>query len=99
MSGRCLVAIAALVVAGLGSGCGHGHGGALSARSLRRADELRQLMQNSELLAHPNVVFTPHIAFNSVEAIERINRATVKNIKTFFADSARDSSKKGERVA
>ncbi len=50
-----------------------------------RARELRELMHNSDLLAHPNVVFTPHIAYNSVEAIERINHATSENIRTFIA--------------
>ena len=37
------------------------------------------------LLARPNVVFTPHIAFNCVESIERINAATAANIKRFIA--------------
>jgi len=50
-----------------------------------RVQEVQQLMQNSELLAHANVVFTPHIAFNSVEAIGRIHRATVENIRAFLA--------------
>jgi D-lactate dehydrogenase len=56
-----------------------------------RAEELRQIMHNSDLLAHPNVVFTPHIAFNSVEAIERINRATADKIKAFFAVARRNA--------
>jgi D-lactate dehydrogenase len=59
-------------------------------QSVERAEELRQLMHNSALLSHPNVVFTPHIAFNSVEAIERINRATADNINAFIAGSPRN---------
>ena len=54
----------------------------------RRAERLRELqgiMRNRQLLAHENVFFTPHVGFNSVEAIERINRGTVQNIRDFVA--------------
>lgn len=57
-------------------------------QSLRRQERLRELqniMRNRRLLAHENVFFTPHVGFNSVEAIERINRDTVENIKDFMA--------------
>ena len=47
--------------------------------------ELQVLMENSRLLARPNVVFTPHAAFNSIEAVERINRITLQNIASFRA--------------
>jgi len=50
-----------------------------------RAEEVRLIIENSELLDRPNVVFTPHIAFNSMEAIARINRATANHIKNFLA--------------
>lgn len=50
-----------------------------------RVRDVQKLMHNSDLLAHPNVVFTPHIAFNSIEALERINRTTVANIRASFA--------------
>lgn len=56
-------------------------------RDPRRIGQLSELMRTEKLLARPNVVFTPHIAFNSVEAIERINRATVESIRTFAAHS------------
>lgn len=52
-------------------------------RNPERVRELESLMENSRLLARPNVVFTPHAAFNSVEAVERINRTTVENIERF----------------
>lgn len=68
-------------------------------QSAERAEELRQLMQNSQLLARPNVVFTPHIAFNSVEAIERINRTTADNIKAFIAGAPRNVVLKKEHRA
>lgn len=49
-----------------------------------RLRELRGIMRNRQLLAHPNVFFTPHVGFNSVEAIERINLCTVENIRDFI---------------
>jgi len=52
-----------------------------------RISEVRRLMHNSTLLGHPNVIVTPHIAFNSHEAIARISRATVDNINAFLAGS------------
>ena len=48
-----------------------------------RAKEIEKLMRLGELLLRPEVVCTPHTAFNCVEAIERINRVTVENIKAF----------------
>jgi len=54
-------------------------------RREERLRELRGLMRNRQLLAHENVFFTPHVGFNSVEAIERINMGTVENIRDFIA--------------
>jgi D-lactate dehydrogenase len=51
--------------------------------SSHRVEELHGLMRNQQLLSRSNVIFTPHIAFNSVEAIERINLCTVENINAF----------------
>ena len=48
-----------------------------------RVKDLARLLHNGALLAHRRVIFTPHIAFNSVEAIEQINRTTAENIKAF----------------
>jgi D-lactate dehydrogenase len=44
------------------------------------------LMHSETILNRRNVVFTPHIAFNSQEAIDRINRETVANIRAFIAE-------------
>ena len=49
-----------------------------------RLEELQGIMSNRQLLAHPNVFFTPHVGFNSVDAIERMNLGTVQNIKDFL---------------
>jgi D-lactate dehydrogenase len=49
-----------------------------------RIRELTTLVQNEALISRPNVVFTPHIAFNSSEAVDRIDRTTVANIHAFL---------------
>lgn len=49
-----------------------------------RINEITKLIHNERLLARADVVFTPHIAFNSVEAVECINRTTVGNIEAFL---------------
>ena len=55
-----------------------------------RISEVRRLMHNNTLLGHPNVIVTPHIAFNSHEALERINRSTVDNINGYLSGGAID---------
>ena len=48
-----------------------------------RIKELEEMMENNRLISLPNVIFTPHVAFNSVEAVTRINYMTVENIRAF----------------
>lgn len=48
-------------------------------------DELRTVVKNLVLLRRENVVVTPHIAFNSTEALERILLTTIQNIQAFEA--------------
>ncbi|MGB7839079.1 MAG: NAD(P)-dependent oxidoreductase [Terrimicrobiaceae bacterium] len=57
----------------------------VAARDPLRAKEIEKLMRLGSLLLRPEVVCTPHTAFNCVEAIERINRVTLENIKAFIA--------------
>lgn len=61
-------------------------------RRQERLRELQGIMRNRQLLAHENVFFTPHVGFNSVEAIERINLGTVQNIRDFAAGRLRPES-------
>lgn len=61
-----------------------------SGRREKRLNELRGLMRNRKLLAHENVFFTPHVGFNSVEAIGRINMGTVRNIRDFIGGRLHD---------
>jgi D-lactate dehydrogenase len=49
-----------------------------------RLKQFEEVMRNQRLLNRADVVFTPHVAFNSVEAVARINQMTVENIKAFI---------------
>ncbi len=53
-------------------------------------ERLRRAIQNHVILKHPNVVFTPHNAFNSQEALERILDTTATNITSFIAGAPRN---------
>ena len=60
----------------------------LHDRDPGRIKELENLLRNKRLLGRPDVIFTPHVAFNSVEAIARINQVTVENIRLFLRQEA-----------
>lgn len=62
-----------------------GDAGAQEARNANRLRELEGLMLSDAMLARSNVVFTPHIAFNTVEAIRRLAETTCDNIAAFLA--------------
>jgi D-lactate dehydrogenase len=53
------------------------------ARDADRLRELEELMLGDALLSKSNVVFTPHVAFNSVEAVARVQQITVESITAF----------------
>ena len=53
-------------------------------RQQEREEELRALMRESRLISRPDVIFTPHTAFNSREAVDRINHETVRAILGFI---------------
>lgn len=48
-----------------------------------KAEELKTLLLNHYLIDHPNVIITPHNAFNTVEALKRILDVTLENISGF----------------
>lgn len=48
-----------------------------------KLEELKNVLANNYLINHPRVIITPHIAFNTDEAIRRILDTTVENIKAF----------------
>ena len=52
--------------------------------SPHRVAEFSKLVANSRLLRRPEVVLTPHVAFNSHEAMERLSTLTVENIRNYL---------------
>ena len=47
---------------------------------------METLVMDHYLISHPSVLITPHNAFNSVEALKRIDITTIENIKSFMKD-------------
>ena len=56
---------------------------ASEAHDADRIRELEDLMLGDAVLARTNVVCTPHVAFNSIEAVARLQQMTVENITAF----------------
>jgi D-lactate dehydrogenase len=56
-------------------------------KDIYNPQKLQLMLRNCFILQRENVVFTPHTAFYSKEAIERILDTTVKNIKGFINKS------------
>lgn len=48
-------------------------------------DSLKTLVLNHVLINHPKVLITPHNAFNSREALTKIDRTTIENIQSFIS--------------
>ncbi len=51
------------------------------------ADAIKIALENHYLINHPRVIVTPHVAFNTTEAVERILNTTIDNIKSFASGS------------
>lgn len=49
-----------------------------------RLNEIRTVVRDTRVMQHPRVVFTPHTAYLSIEALERICSFTAKNILSFL---------------
>ena len=47
--------------------------------------KLQAVLRNHALAKHERVIITPHIGFNSREAVERIMKTTVENISAYLA--------------
>ena len=52
-----------------------------------RDEELRSLLASNVLLQFPNVIVTPHNAYNTVDAVHRIIETTIENIEAFAGGS------------
>ncbi len=60
-------------------------GEAHEARDADRIREVQELMLGDAVLSRSNVIFTPHVAFNSIQAVQRLRAVTVENIRAFAA--------------
>ncbi len=60
---------------------------------LNRLDKktLEQTIINSQLFKLENVIITPHTAFNSIEAINRILKTTMSNINSFISGNVQNN--------
>jgi len=59
----------------------------LLAKNSASKDQLETVLRDHALIEMPNVLITPHNAFNSNEAVLRILDTTVENIKAFASGS------------
>lgn len=55
----------------------------LLPHGLKHRKALGMVIKNHKLLKRNNVIFTPHIAFFSQEAVDRITKSTIENILAF----------------
>jgi len=49
----------------------------------KKTCDLKAVLENHILINQSNVIITPHNAFNSKEALQRILDTTIENIKAF----------------
>jgi len=56
---------------------------------------IKTALENHYLIDHPRVIVTPHVAFNTTEAVERILDTTAGNIANFAAGSPTNAVKTG----
>lgn len=61
----------------------------LGSKELRE-EKLRVLLQNHSLIHMTNVLITPHNAFNTQEALERILNTTMDNVASFIAGTPKN---------
>ncbi len=57
---------------------------AVMTSKYKQTVDLKTLVLDHVLINHPQVVITPHNAFNSIEALERIVETSISNIETFI---------------
>ena len=54
-------------------------------------EEIKQILLNHEITKLDNVVVTPHIAYDTKEAKERIRKITADNIKSYFEGNIKNN--------
>lgn len=58
---------------------------AVMNKHYKKEVDMKTLVMDHMLINHPQVLITPHNAFNSIEALMRIDNTTIKNIQSFMA--------------
>ncbi len=53
-------------------------------------NDLKKMAQIKELLKLPNVIITPHIAFDTAEAVEKIVKITIENIRDYLKGKSKN---------
>ncbi len=64
---------------------------AVLSKHYQKDVDLKTLVLDHLLINHPNVLITPHNAFNSLEALQRIDEISIKNIQSFLAGQPSNS--------
>ncbi len=54
-------------------------------------EDMLYVMEEHMLLHHPNVVITPHNAFNSIEALSIITDTSIKNVEAFVRETPQNT--------
>ena len=57
---------------------------AILTQHFQKDANMETLVMDHYLINHPKVLITPHNAFNSIEALARIENTTIENIKAFL---------------
>lgn len=57
----------------------------------REKVDMKTLILDHVLMNHPHVIITPHNAFNSKEALDRITHTTIENIQSFQAGTPKNT--------
>lgn len=70
----------------------------LSNNPVAKESQLEQNLHISILSKMPNVIITPHNAFNTYEAVQRINSTTAKNIIDFWYGNTPNKVQKPEKT-
>ncbi len=59
--------------------------------------DIRDTLMDNIIIDHPNTIITPHNAFNSTEALQRIIDTTIENIKSYLINETQNDVTKPKK--